>query len=179
MAATRKHISPSAQGASSQPATPFDFSLDSVPAKPVLSPDQLRNCSEALSAFKHKLVNSPQSIREEFLTLQAKRIKASDMRNRCSIALAGVNQSKNRYSDVLPFDSNRVVLNQSNDNRPSARGYINASSIMTSESVSQFIATQGPLPHTYEDFWEMVLQYRCPAVVMLTRLVDNYTLLII
>lgn len=40
--------------------------------------------------------------------------------------------------------------------------------------MSQFIATQGPLPHTFEDFWEMVIQYHCPAIVMITRLVDNY-----
>jgi len=38
--------------------------------------------------------------------------------------------------------------------------------------VSQFVATQGPLPHTYEDFWEMIIQYHCPAIIMLTRLVD-------
>ncbi|EOA34278.1 hypothetical protein CARUB_v10021792mg, partial [Capsella rubella] len=43
-----------------------------------------------------------------------------------------------------------------------------------SESISQFIATQGPLPHTMEDFWEMVIQHHCPVIVMLTRLVDNY-----
>jgi len=41
------------------------------------------------------------------------------------------------------------------------------------EGSAQFIATQGPLPHTFEDFWEMVVQYRCPAIVMLTRLVDG------
>lgn len=44
----------------------------------------------------------------------------------------------------------------------------------SSESISQFIATQGPLPHTVEDFWEMVIQQHCPIIVMLTRLVDNY-----
>lgn len=175
MAAAGKHVvSASVSEASSGPAKPFDFSMDSVSGKPVLSPDQLRNCSEALKAFKHKMVNSPQTIRQEFLSLEAKRIKASDMRSRCSVALDHANQIKNRYSDVLPFDSTRVVLNESIDHRPSARGYINASFITTSETVSQFIATQGPLPHTYEDFWEMVLQYRCPAVIMLTRLVDNY-----
>ncbi|KAJ8541656.1 hypothetical protein K7X08_002472 [Anisodus acutangulus] len=43
-----------------------------------------------------------------------------------------------------------------------------------SEGVSQFIATQGPLAHTFEDFWEMIIQQRCPVIVMLTRLVDNY-----
>ncbi|MBA0830071.1 hypothetical protein Goarm_014619 [Gossypium armourianum] len=47
----------------------------------------------------------------------------------------------------------------------------------SSENISKFIATQGPLPHTYEDFWEMVIQCHCPVIVMLTRLVDNYKVL--
>ncbi|KAG8660748.1 hypothetical protein MANES_02G190000v8 [Manihot esculenta] len=98
------------------------------------------------------------------------------MARSCKVALDTVNLSKNRYMDVVPFDQTRVVLNQCKDYRPSAKGYINASFIMTSssESISQFIATKGPLPHTYEDFWEMVIQYHCPVIVMLTRLVDNY-----
>jgi len=84
-----------------------------------------------------------------------------------------VNVEKNRYSDVVPFDKNRIVLNPCKDS--SAKGYVNASLIKTSESesISQFIATQGPLPHTMEDFWEMVIQQHCPIIVMLTRLVDN------
>lgn len=100
----------------------------------------------------------------------------SEMKSRCSVALDSVNCSKNRYGDVLPFDKNRVVLNPCKDYRPSARGYINASFIETSssESISRFIATQGPLPHTFEDFWEMIIQNRCPVIVMLTRLVDNF-----
>lgn len=41
-----------------------------------------------------------------------------------------------------------------------------------SEHLSKFIATQGPLSETFMDFWEMVMQYNCPAIVMLTA-VDN------
>ncbi|GFP81341.1 protein-tyrosine-phosphatase ptp1, partial [Phtheirospermum japonicum] len=74
---------------------------------------------------------------------------------------------------VSPVDDNRVILSQHKDYEPSPAGYINASFVMTSEGVSRFIATQGPLPHTSEDFWEMIIQYHCPAIVMLTRLVDN------
>jgi protein tyrosine phosphatase len=183
MASTGKPVSApkavaSASESSSPASKPFDFSPDSPPlASLVLSPDQLRYCSDALRVLKNKMVNSPQLIRDEFLTLQTKRMRASDMRNRCSVALDTVNQNKNRYSDVLPFDSNRVVLNQCKDYRPSARGYINASFITTSGSVSRFIAAQGPLPHTFEDFWEMILQYRCPVIIMLTRLVDNYKMI--
>ncbi|CAN4099902.1 unnamed protein product [Withania somnifera] len=99
---------------------------------------------------------------------QATRMRASEMKSRCSVALNSVNIRKNRYTDVLPFDNNRVVLD------PSAKGYINASFIKISESVSQFIATQGPLTHTFEDFWQMIIQHRCPVIVMLTQLVDNY-----
>ncbi|KAI5668340.1 hypothetical protein M9H77_18193 [Catharanthus roseus] len=178
MAATGKPISAAkAASTSSSAAEPIDFSPDSLPARLVLSPDQVRYCSEALRVLKNKMVNSPKLIEDEFGTLQTRRMRASDMRNRCSVALDSVNQSKNRYSDVLPFDSNRVVLKQCKDYRPSARGYINASFITTSESVSRFIATQGPLSHTFEDFWEMILQYRCPVIIMLTRLVDNYKVL--
>ncbi|KAG5075325.1 hypothetical protein JHK84_056556 [Glycine max] len=98
------------------------------------------------------------------------------MRRRCTVAYDAVNLSKNRYTDVLPFNKNRVVLKSSTDYRPEAQGYINASLISTSSAgnVSHFIATQGPLPHTCEDFWEMITQYHCPVIIMLTRLVDNY-----
>ncbi|XP_042498860.1 protein-tyrosine-phosphatase PTP1 [Macadamia integrifolia] len=94
----------------------------------------------------------------------------------CRAALDYANKEKNRYLDVLPFDRNRVVLNSSEDRGSSMGDYINASFIMSSssESISRFIATQGPLPHTFEDFWEMVIQHHCPVIVMLTRLVDNY-----
>lgn len=106
--------------------------------------------------------------------MQGNRITPSEMRRRCTVALDAVNLSKNRYTDVLPFDNNRVVLKSSTDYRHAALGYINASLVSTPGNVSQFIATQGPLPHTYEDFWEMIIQYHCPAIIMLTRLVDHY-----
>ncbi|KAI4352827.1 hypothetical protein L6164_007042 [Bauhinia variegata] len=153
---------------------PLDFSPD-YPPRIALSPDQMKYCSEALGFFKRK---TPQEISQEFARLQANRITPNEMRRRCVVALNSVNENKNRYTDVVPFDNNRVVLQSSTDYRPTAQGYINASLISTSSSgsVSRFIATQGPLPHTYEDFWEMVMQYHCPAIVMLTRLVDHYKL---
>ncbi|XP_051150896.1 protein-tyrosine-phosphatase PTP1 [Andrographis paniculata] len=152
----------------------FNSSLDSSMPRLHLSPDQLRYCSQALEFFKAKKFNSPHKMHQEFQILQANRMRAVEMRNRCTVALDSLNLSKNRYTDVLPFDSSRVILKQCSDYRSSAKGYINASFVMTSESVSRFIATQGPLSHTCEDFWEMILQYHCPVIVMLTRLVDNY-----
>ncbi|KAK8597336.1 hypothetical protein V6N13_001949 [Hibiscus sabdariffa] len=160
----------------SNPTQPnrFVFSAN-YPPKISLTPDQFNYCREALKFFSEKL-QTPLEINREFSHLQANRVTPSEMMWRCTVGLNGVNMDKNRYSDVVPFDANRVVLNSSKDYRPDAMGYINASFVKTSslESISQFIATQGPLPHTYEDFWEMVIQCHCPVIVMITRLVDNY-----
>lgn len=152
----------------------FVFSAD-PPPKISLTPDQFNYCSEALKLFSQKL-QMPDEINREFSHLQANRITPSEMMRRCTVGFNGANLDKNRYSDVIPFDTNRVVLNSCKDYRPAAKGYINASFVTTSssENISKFIATQGPLPHTYEDFWEMVIQCHCPVIVMLTRLVDNY-----
>lgn len=169
MAASSDDASPS-----SPPPVRLNFTPD-FPPRPSLTADQVARCSQALGFFRQKL-SAPQTIAQEFARLQAIRISPSVMKRSCTVAVDSVNANKNRYMDVIPFDKNRIVLNSCKDYRPAARGYINASFITTSpsESVSQFIATQGPLPHTYEDFWEMVIQYHCPVIVMLTRLVDNY-----
>ncbi|XVF37260.1 hypothetical protein REPUB_Repub19eG0130900 [Reevesia pubescens] len=167
---------PRSFSSASNPArpNPFVFSAD-YPPRISLTSDQFNYCSQALKQFSEKL-QMPHVINREFSHLQANRIRASEMTGSCTLGLNSVNLDKNRYSDVVPFDKNRVVLNSCKDYRPAAKGYINASFITTSslENISQFIATQGPLPHTYEDFWEMVIQCHCPVIVMLTRLVDNY-----
>jgi len=37
----------------------------------------------------------------------------------------------------------------------------------------EYIATQGPLPHTVNDFWRMVWEQRCTTIVMLTHCTEN------
>ncbi|XP_078485643.1 receptor-type tyrosine-protein phosphatase epsilon-like [Ciona intestinalis] len=51
--------------------------------------------------------------------------------------------------------------------------YINASYIDGYSQRCKFIATQGPLDRTVEDFWRMVWEQECLIIVMLTNTVES------
>ncbi|XP_057298434.1 receptor-type tyrosine-protein phosphatase delta-like [Hydractinia symbiolongicarpus] len=80
-------------------------------------------------------------------------------------ALNSINEKKNRCRTVVPFDSNRVVLQSLRSHEGS--DYINASFIDGYHQKNEFIATQGPLERTVADFWRMVMDHNSSIVVML------------
>lgn len=92
----------------------------------------------------------------------------------CSTAVASLpaNMKKNRYPDVLTYDHSRVILNDvSNAN---GSDYINASTITDHDPRNPaYIASQGPLPHTTADFWQMIWEQGSVVIVMLSRLMEN------
>ncbi|XP_072310038.1 receptor-type tyrosine-protein phosphatase O isoform X1 [Eucyclogobius newberryi] len=78
-----------------------------------------------------------------------------------------VNRPKNRYTNILPYDFSRVkLITMLNDE---GSDYINANYIPGYKHGKEYIATQGPLPETRNDFWKMVLQQKSPIIVMLTQ----------
>ncbi|XP_074163389.1 receptor-type tyrosine-protein phosphatase H [Sminthopsis crassicaudata] len=86
-------------------------------------------------------------------------------------AAALENRSKNRFSNVLPYDWARVPL-QPLPGEPGS-DYINASFIPGLAGPREFIATQGPLPQTVGDFWRLVWDQRSRTIVMLTNCVES------
>ncbi|XP_074125064.1 receptor-type tyrosine-protein phosphatase O isoform X2 [Sminthopsis crassicaudata] len=78
-----------------------------------------------------------------------------------------LNRSKNRYTNILPYDFSRVRLVSMNEEE--GADYINANYIPGYNSPQEYIATQGPLPETRNDFWKMVLQQKSQIIVMLTQ----------
>ncbi|XP_023658787.2 receptor-type tyrosine-protein phosphatase alpha-like isoform X2 [Paramormyrops kingsleyae] len=81
------------------------------------------------------------------------------------------NMKKNRVLQIIPYEFNRVII-------PVKRGdentdYINASFIDGYRQKDAYMACQGPLPHTLEDFWRMIWEWRSCSIVMLTELEER------
>uniref|UniRef100_A0A8B9E1E3 Receptor-type tyrosine-protein phosphatase eta n=1 Tax=Anser cygnoides TaxID=8845 RepID=A0A8B9E1E3_ANSCY len=80
------------------------------------------------------------------------------------------NRGKNRYNNVLPYDISRVKLSDLNS---VTDDYINANYMPGYISKKAFIAAQGPLSNTIEDFWRMIWEKNIYSIVMLTKCVEQ------
>ncbi|XP_039525438.1 receptor-type tyrosine-protein phosphatase S isoform X49 [Pimephales promelas] len=78
------------------------------------------------------------------------------------------NKFKNRLVNIMPYESTRVCLQPIRGVEGS--DYINASFIDGYRQQKAYIATQGPLAETTEDFWRMLWEHNSTIIVMLTKL---------
>ncbi|XP_041866749.1 receptor-type tyrosine-protein phosphatase epsilon-like isoform X2 [Melanotaenia boesemani] len=106
-------------------------------------------------------------LEEEFRKLTNVRIMKENMRT----GNLPANMKKNRVLQIIPYDFNRAILSVKRGQE--FTDYINASFIDGYRQKDYFIATQGPLSHTVEDFWRMVWEWRCHSIVMLTELKER------
>ncbi|XP_038660228.1 receptor-type tyrosine-protein phosphatase S isoform X29 [Scyliorhinus canicula] len=82
-----------------------------------------------------------------------------------------VNKPKNRYANVIAYDHSRVLLSAI-DGIPGS-DYSNSNYIDGYRKQNAYIATQGPLPETFGDFWRMIWEQRSAIVVMMTKLEER------
>ncbi|XP_070574627.1 receptor-type tyrosine-protein phosphatase beta-like [Ptychodera flava] len=81
------------------------------------------------------------------------------------------NKGKNRYTNILPYDRTRIKLSIQGDDDTS--DYVNANWMPGYHSPKEFIATQGPLPGTKDDFWRMIWEYNVKTIVMVTQCTER------
>jgi tyrosine-protein phosphatase 2/3 len=82
------------------------------------------------------------------------------------VRVAGIEKgSKNRYNNIFPFDHSRVRLQGVKNGDCD---YINANHVKAQYSNRHYIATQAPIPATFNDFWRAVWEQDVRVIVMLT-----------
>ncbi|XP_026139710.1 tyrosine-protein phosphatase non-receptor type 6 isoform X2 [Carassius auratus] len=110
---------------------------------------------------------------EEFDALQKLETKVTKSRDE---GMRPENKSKNRYKNILPFDDTRVILENADPNVVGS-DYINANyvvnKLMDINYQKVYIACQGCLATTVNDFWQMVWQEKSRVIVMTTREVEK------
>ncbi|XP_041134228.1 receptor-type tyrosine-protein phosphatase F-like isoform X10 [Polyodon spathula] len=122
-----------------------------------------------LYAHIQKLTQVPPGDTVTSMELEFKRLANSKAHtSRFISANLPCNKFKNRLVNIMPFESTRVCLQPIRGVEGS--DYINASFIDGYRQQKAYVATQGPLAETTEDFWRMLWEHNSTIVVMLTKL---------
>jgi protein tyrosine phosphatase len=130
--------------------------------------------SQSLDGVKIKdFQDSPNSKKRKRLSDEYRNISEmtelseTEIYEKCKTGKEYMNIVKNRYSNIVPFDTTRIrLLGLKND-------YINANHIFIDDIDEIYIATQAPTPKTYRDFWKMVWDQQSSIIVMLTDIEES------
>ncbi|KAJ8039810.1 Receptor-type tyrosine-protein phosphatase T [Holothuria leucospilota] len=126
--------------------------------------DKVIKIADLASYVKRKKTSETENFFQEYETLP------DSFQYPWDVAAKPENKKKNRYGNIIPYNSSRVVLEIYNNDPHS--DYINASYIDGYKYPTKYIASHGPNTASVKDFWRMVWQEDVGKIVMLTNLVE-------
>ncbi|KAN0062684.1 hypothetical protein ACQY0O_004879 [Thecaphora frezii] len=137
-----------------------------------LDPRSLPDCAapvvggSASSATLHHALSPTSAINDLARTTQR------DHRFPFSISAALERGADNRYNNIWTYEHSRVKLSKPQAKADPGSDYLNGSFVAPAQrfgSQRKYIATQAPLPSTFEAFWTAIWEQNCRVIVMLTR----------
>ena len=131
------------------------------------------NFPKMVTSLNEVTDDNPYRVGMSRLEVQFKKLQLRVIQSQHREAMLNENAGKNRFINTMPFDTNRVKLRP----LPGIVGsdYINASYIDSDKSHWAFIATQGPLKTTMEDFCRMIVEKGTNVIILLSENSEDKT----